>query len=255
MTQAATAEAPPAVEAAEPLIPDSIAQELIICSQRLEDARDRLDELSEKRREARAGVEALVTEQQNILKQVREGYGPLFAADGPSPSEQEAAKLVDGVGREKDPAGDPDAWKAVLLSHLRDPHISNRVLKPLFEHEPPIVTLGDLTAWQAEKGDFWLKDVKGLGKAAADEIADATIAYWERNAQPAEAPTEAAGEAVEGDQADLALVGVEDINDSEGQSEPESPESLESESPGSPVSDDPVVPGPSNLDEGDEFDL
>lgn len=73
------------------------------------------------------------------------------------------------------------AWRAVLLRDLSDPSIKPGVLKALLENDPPIVMLGDLADWQAAKGDFWGKDLKGVGKAAQDQIAEATDAYWARN--------------------------------------------------------------------------
>jgi hypothetical protein len=80
----------------------------------------------------------------------------------------------------KQPAPADDVWKAVTLASLHTPAISPRVLKVLAEHEPAILTLGDLTAWQAAKGDWWGKDIGGVGPAAQEEIANAAEAYWMR---------------------------------------------------------------------------
>jgi|GEM_PF-1666211 len=79
--------------------------------------------------------------------------------------------------------GDSD-WKAVELADLTDPHIKVGILKVLAENG--IYTMGQLAEWQAEKGDFWAKDLKGVGKAACDSISDATDAYWTRNPRPVE---------------------------------------------------------------------
>jgi hypothetical protein len=78
------------------------------------------------------------------------------------------------------PAAD-DAWRTVLLRNLT-PDIKPGILKVLLEHKPPIVTMGDMADWQKEKGDFWAKDIRGIGKAACDSIAAATDAYWVANA-------------------------------------------------------------------------
>jgi len=81
-----------------------------------------------------------------------------------------------------------DAWQAVSLMDLKKPHIKVGVLKFLAENDPPIRTLGELTAWQADKGEFWAADITGIGKAAVDNIANATDAYWTRANADAENP-------------------------------------------------------------------
>lgn len=73
-----------------------------------------------------------------------------------------------------------EGWQAVQLADLQDPHIKVGVLKVLSENG--IHTMGQLAEWQKEKGDYWAKDIKGVGKAACDSIAAATDAYWVANA-------------------------------------------------------------------------
>jgi hypothetical protein len=77
-------------------------------------------------------------------------------------------------------ATDDEAWRTVRLDSLTGPEISARYIKAMAEHEPPIHTMGDLTDWQELKKDFWAKDIKGLGKAGQDEIAGATMMFWDR---------------------------------------------------------------------------
>ena len=78
-----------------------------------------------------------------------------------------------------DSSGD-DSWRAVKLDSLADPEVGPRTLKAMAEHEPPIVTIGDLADWQAAKGDFWAKDIHGVGPGAADKLADALEKFWKR---------------------------------------------------------------------------
>jgi len=73
-----------------------------------------------------------------------------------------------------------DDWRSVRLDSLTDPVISDRYLKAMEENEPPIATMGELADWQKDKGDFWAKDIDGIGKKAQDEIAAATEAFWAR---------------------------------------------------------------------------
>ena len=78
-------------------------------------------------------------------------------------------------------------WREVPLAELLGenlpgedkPHIPEGILKKLAENAMPIVTLGDLTDWVNEKGDFWHKDIPGLGATAADKITAATDAFWQ----------------------------------------------------------------------------
>ena len=106
---------------------------------------------------------------------------------GPFLSADEAMKAAQSVDDEqlhenvKAPAPADDAWRNVLLRDLT-PEIKPGILKVLLEHQPPIVSMGDLADWQKEKGDYWAKDIKGIGKAACDSIAEATDAYWVANA-------------------------------------------------------------------------
>jgi len=81
-------------------------------------------------------------------------------------------------------------WMDVPLAHLFEPGIPDRYLTALADNEPPILTLGDLTNWQSEKGDFWVKDVKGLGEGGQVAIDEATAGYWEHHPQTQEPVTD-----------------------------------------------------------------
>ncbi|HLL89223.1 MAG TPA: hypothetical protein VK324_07960, partial [Tepidisphaeraceae bacterium] len=82
---------------------------------------------------------------------------------------------------------DDEAWRSVRLDSL-EPAIKPAKLKVLAEHTPPIETLGQLTDWQASKGDWWRKDIKGLGDGGAEQLIAATDAYWAANPRPAARP-------------------------------------------------------------------
>lgn len=75
---------------------------------------------------------------------------------------------------------DPDAWRAVLISTLT-PKIGTRAMKALRDHNPPLITHGELSAWQEKKGDFWATDIKGLGAKGREEIDNAQHAYFAAN--------------------------------------------------------------------------
>jgi len=74
-------------------------------------------------------------------------------------------------------------WEQVDLADLKDPHIKVGILKVLSENDPPLRTLGDLSKVQKADGEFWAKNIKGIGKAALDNIAAATDAFWARKTE------------------------------------------------------------------------
>jgi|GEM_PF-6663850 len=92
---------------------------------------------------------------------------PLF--DGAVPSGS-VSVVTPGGG-----AVDDTAWRDTKLSDIG---IKPGILKALAEHEPMIETLGALVDWQGAKGDFWAKDIKGIGEKAQEEIAEACDRFW-----------------------------------------------------------------------------
>lgn len=69
------------------------------------------------------------------------------------------------------------SWLSISLSDLQDPSVPPKVLKSLSDSTPSIVTIGDLVAWQEEKGDLWLRDIKGLGPAGVELLRVACTNY------------------------------------------------------------------------------
>jgi len=98
------------------------------------------------------------------------------------PAMREPAKPADESSTPVEPIGTDDdlSWKSVPLASLIDPEIKPGVLKALLENDPSITTMGELVDWQAAKGDFWAKDISGVGTSAQDSIAEATFAFWTR---------------------------------------------------------------------------
>lgn len=75
------------------------------------------------------------------------------------------------------PAAD-ESWRAIPLADLT-PKIGSRAMKALANHNPPLVTHGDLAAWQQKKGDFWMQDIAGLGDKGREEIEAAQMGWWQ----------------------------------------------------------------------------
>lgn len=119
--------------------------------------------------------EALEDERDKFLAEIEEGViaPPMFISQ--EPKTESSATRADAIGTDDD-----SSWRAVPLASLIDPEIKPGVLKALMENDPSITTMGELVDWQAAKGDFWAKDINGVGTAAQDSIADATFAFWTR---------------------------------------------------------------------------
>ena len=120
---------------------------------------------------------------------------PLFDGVG---STQTAAKPADATpdapqGGEK---FDPEGWRAVSLS---DVGLSKKICAALEKHHPSVTTLGEFQQLAA-KGEWWHRDVKGIGQSAVDEISDCMEAFWKKHPEfqstqpaPTEKPAESNG--------------------------------------------------------------
>jgi len=104
-----------------------------------------------------------------------------WPADAPLAEAADAGAELD-VERQEDSlhGGSDESWRSVELSSLFNPGIRPGVLKALAENDPVIQTMGSLADWQAAKGEFWSKDIHGLGKAGLDNLSAATDAFWAR---------------------------------------------------------------------------
>jgi len=80
---------------------------------------------------------------------------------------------VEAPAADPEPSADPEAWRAETIDGL---DLGNRPRNALVN--AGLETMGDLADWMQAKGDFWAKDVKGLGAKSAGEIADAMVDFW-----------------------------------------------------------------------------
>jgi len=98
-----------------------------------------------------------------LTELIAHGSAPLFPVPGPS-------EIIEH--------GDDWAqWRTVELSSVDG--MPDKAIKAFAEHEPVIVTIGDLSGWQEEKGDFWAKDIKNFGPATREKVEEAMIAFWQ----------------------------------------------------------------------------
>lgn len=69
-----------------------------------------------------------------------------------------------------------NAWKAAPLA---DAAITGKIATCL--EEAGLTTLGKLSDHMAEKGDWWARELKGIGETAAEKISNLFAAYWKRH--------------------------------------------------------------------------
>ena len=192
--EAPVAEVPPAppAEATAPdlvagrRIPQELLDDLASCRNDLIEAEKQEDDAKEAHKSAKQCVEdcqarlSLAVGQIVNLPQTPTD-APLFDVANYAGAEAErAAGIADAEHDVRGQGPAQPAWKAVRLDSLQSPGIAARYLKALAENTPPITTMGDLAAWQEMKGDFWAKDITGIGEAGQNELVNATTAYWER---------------------------------------------------------------------------
>ena len=127
---------------------------------RLRGLEDRAKENLAQRRKAK---ESQIEEFMNF---VRGAEAPLF----------DAANLADGEKGIEAPARAPGDWERQLLSMIDG--MPNAALKAFTKVNPELDTLRDLQAFQAKHGEFWAKDLPGVGPACRQKIEDALEKFW-----------------------------------------------------------------------------
>lgn len=84
-----------------------------------------------------------------------------------------------------------EKWKLTKLVDI--PNMPRAALRAFKKVTPePLVTMDDLQKFQAKHGDFWAKDLPGVGPGTRQNVEDALEAFWTRQAQgdaPDDAPS------------------------------------------------------------------
>ena len=145
-------------------VPKALIKAAQMAQSNLATAQAEFDEICESRRQAKDSLE----EMQSIYNAASErviNYDPSGYAKG-----MPLADVANANGKTTD-----ESWRLTTLASLG---LKISIRKKLEDHEPSISTVGELTDWQSKKGDFWIKDIKGLDKAARDEIDNLMAAFW-----------------------------------------------------------------------------
>jgi len=106
--------------------------------------------------------------------------GKPLKADTPQPSGSETGGPLDG-STVMFPES-KDAWKAYSTDSLT---LQAKTLAAL--QEAGLTTLGKLSDHIRDQGDWWAREIKGVGEKAAEEIADAFAAFWKEHPEFCEA--------------------------------------------------------------------
>ncbi len=118
-----------------------------------------VDERSEQVKEAKAVLASRIGTLRRIVKERNQPVLPLF-----------------------DEKPEPEAWREVPLTTLEFPKAAYKALD-----EAKLVTVGDLADYTKE---YEISSIKGIGKVAAEKIADRMEQFWKDNPQPQETTQE-----------------------------------------------------------------
>ena len=131
---------------------------------RLADELDRLKAKSDEAKEASRAAKKRLNEAMVALRE--------FISSGP-----DTQMKLSFDSRELDHSQDSQAWRYEELSALE---ISDKLIERLREHNPSIVTIGDLSDFTGDGHE--LTEVKGVGQTKAESVTDALAEFW-RNSE------------------------------------------------------------------------
>lgn len=91
--------------------------------------------------------------------------------------------LLDGLDKPTATNGQPtpatDAWRSLPTDILQAHGLSDKIVAKL--QEKSLEDLGQLADFQAKHGDFWPKEIKGLGPAKAQQVGEAWTKFLAAN--------------------------------------------------------------------------
>ena len=144
----------------------------------------RLDELTHERKAAREALGFCETEICGLGHAMDEKH-PLFdQADNEKAETKPAEQTAEHAATlESKPAG-KDAWRDVAIHEvISDPKLSAK----LFDAD--MTTLGKLSDHMAEQGEWWWKQLQGIGEESAAKISDMLADYWKAHPEYCETQT------------------------------------------------------------------
>ena len=149
-------------------------------NQRVRQAREDWDASRAEAASDKKRYDALVEDLSDLIAQGPSRM-PLF---GPLSVDAPAADDTDAPTEPESP------WRDMQLVGLTCPALKPATLKALLENSPPLTTMGKLADWQGIKGDFWAKDIPGIGDKGQAEIEDFQMAHIPMADEPDPEPAE-----------------------------------------------------------------
>lgn len=142
------------------------------------------DEIKERRGKVESNRQALKSSKEMLAASVNEleritwehnhpEAFPLFKDQANGKHEPEKPAVVVG------PPAD-DAWKAIPIGEAL-PDLPKKVYIAFEKNN--ITTMGEFSEYQAKKGEWWAKDLNGVGPETATKIADAAEKFWASQAK------------------------------------------------------------------------
>jgi uncharacterized protein (UPF0335 family) len=146
-----------------------------------EETQCRMSEIKQEYKEAKEAHGFNVTELRRLCRARKEKL-PLFDAA----KQQELPKAGEtsaDVPDENRPI-DKDAWKSLPVGDLKLPA---KIAKAIVDAGH--TTIGSLSVHMADQGDWWAKQIKGIGEKARDEVCDAFADFWKEHPEYCTIPT------------------------------------------------------------------
>lgn len=102
---------------------------------------------------------------------------PLF--DGPADEVKPLPPSPEGLAVTQAAPPTNDKWRGLPVDALQEFGATESIVAKLSGKS--LETLGDLADHQAKHGEFWAKEIKGLGPQKAAKVADAQAAFWAKH--------------------------------------------------------------------------
>lgn len=119
---------------------------------------------------------AVITQELRDIRDQLRTNEPLTQAESVTQAASFAEPIESAEPQMQDAAADERSWRAWPLESLTSMGLQPRALKAMAG--AGLETVGQLSDWQSKHGDFWIKEIKGMGKKVGDNVADVMERFW-----------------------------------------------------------------------------
>lgn len=138
-------------------------------------------------KDAKEDYEAAINRLRRLSRQiVADASRPLLAeCERPKPTEavaNQGGAVADPVVEAVPPPPKDESWRECRFDDANEfSGLPSSIVAMLWSAS--IETVGQLSDFQAKHGEFWAKEIKGIGKSKAEKISDAMIEFWKKHPQ------------------------------------------------------------------------